>query len=167
MSREDSTKHLGLIADSKLNFREHISAQIVKAKKGLALMKHLAKWVSAFVLELTYKMFVRPFLDFGDLIFHNQKTDMMDKLESIQYQAALIVSNCWYGTSQARLYEELGWESLAERRTFRRLAHYYKILSKKTPPYLKEHIKPLPQNSTNRYLNSIFPLLPEFMGNSQ
>jgi hypothetical protein len=67
-------------------------------------MKDLAKYVSAFVLEMTYKMFVRPFLDFGDLIFHNQKTDMMDKLESIQYQAALIVSNCWYGTSQARLY---------------------------------------------------------------
>ena len=82
---------------------------------------------------------------------------MMDRLESIQYQAALIVSNCWYGTSRERLYAELGWESLAERRTFRRLLHYYKILSDKTPPYLKEHIKPLPLNSTLRYRNSFFP----------
>ena len=49
VAKEDSTKHLGLIADSKLDFREHISAQIVKAKKGLALMKYIAKWVSAFV----------------------------------------------------------------------------------------------------------------------
>ena len=69
VAREHSTQHLGLIADSKLNFREHISAQIVKAKKGLALMKFLAKYVCAFVLEMMYKMFVRPFLDYGTSYF--------------------------------------------------------------------------------------------------
>ena len=102
-------------------------------------------------------MYVCPHLDYGDLIYHNQQTDMMAKLESIQYQTALIVSNCWKGTSQLRLYKELGWESLSERRKFRRLSLYYKILNDKTPVYLKQHIKPLKENSTNRYSNSFFP----------
>ena len=59
--------------------------------------------------------------------------------------------------SQMKLYKELVWESLSERRKFRRLTLYYKILNDKTPPYLKYHIKPLKENSTNRYLNSYFP----------
>ena len=65
-------------------------------------------------------MYVRPILDYGDVIFHDQLADMMNFLESIQYQAGLIVTNCWKGTSKDKLYNELGWESLAQRRIFRR-----------------------------------------------
>ena len=120
-------------------------------------MKFLSNKVSPTVVEMTYKMYVCPHLDFGDLIYHNQMKDMMDKLESIQYQAALIVSNCWQGTSKFKLYNELGWETLSQRREFRRLSLYYKILNNKTPAYLKNHIQPPKQNATNRYSNSFFP----------
>ena len=49
--------------------------------------------------------------DYGDVIYHNQRADLMDLIECVQYKAALIVSGCWQGTSREILYEELGWES--------------------------------------------------------
>ena len=33
----------------------------------------------------------------------------MDLTECIQYNAALIFSGCWQGTSMAKLLAELGW----------------------------------------------------------
>ena len=32
--------------------------------------------------------------------FHNQRMDLMDLLERVQYKAALIVSGCWQGTGK-------------------------------------------------------------------
>ena len=52
-------------------------------------------------------MYVRPHLEYGDVIFHNQRMDLMDLIERIQYKAALIVSGCWQRTSREKLYDEL------------------------------------------------------------
>ena len=43
---------------------------------------------------------------------------MMKKLESVQYNAALIVSGCCKGTSMDKIYTELGCESLDDRRNY-------------------------------------------------
>ena len=90
-------------------------------------MKYLSKWVTSKVLDQTYKMSVRPHLEYGDIIFHDKILNMMDALERIQYQAGLIVSKCWRGTNREKLYDQLGWESLSDRRIFRRFCLYYKI----------------------------------------
>ena len=110
VSRETSTKHLGIILDDRLTFRKHILEAITKAKKGFALMEFLSKYVTPLVLDKTYKMYIRPHLDYGDVIYHNQRVDMMNSLESIQYQAGLIVTRCWKGTTKEKLYSELGWD---------------------------------------------------------
>ena len=36
-------------------------------------------------------------------------TNQMEKLESVQYSAALAVTGAWKGTSREKLYNELGW----------------------------------------------------------
>ena len=95
----------------------------------------------------------------------------MDLIERVQYKAALIVSGCWQGISRERLYEDLGWESLSDRRCARRLTIFYKINNGLAPPYLSNHI---PQRNeirvnlrnrvdstpfirTERYENSFYP----------
>ena len=37
-------------------------------------------------------MYIRPHLDYGDVIYHNRRADLMDLVERIQYKAALIVT---------------------------------------------------------------------------
>ena len=37
---------------------------------------------------MSYQMYVRPHLDFGDVIYHNQRANLMNLLEQVQYNAA-------------------------------------------------------------------------------
>ena len=138
--REDNTKHLGVYLDGGLTFPKHIREAVIKATKGVSLLKYLSKYVSRKVLDLSYKLYVRPHLDYGDVIFHNQRTDLMNLIEQVQYKAALIVSGCWQGTNCEKLYDELGWESLSERRWCHRMTMFYKILNGMSPSYLLDHI---------------------------
>ena len=119
----------------------------------------MSRHVSRDVLDTMYKMYIRPHLDYADVIYHGQNKKSMDLLESIQYQAARIVTGCWQGTSLDKLYNEIGWESLHERRRYRRLSLYYKINSNMTPNYLRSHINNTPLGHTNRYNQSFFPVL--------
>ena len=93
-------------------------------------------------------------LDFCDIIFHSPVISnefdssltlnyQMNALEQTQYQAALAVSGSWKGTNQNTIYEELGWETLDQRRMFRRLTQFYKIRNGLTPDYLKPPIPSL------------------------
>ena len=158
VARKASTKHLGIILDEKLSFREHILEAIEKAKKGLSLMKFLSNLVNRKTLILTYTMHVRPYLEYGDIIFHDSAGYLMDMLESIQYQAGLIATGCWRNTSREKLYKELGWESLSDRRNFRRLLTYHKILSHNAPAYLNQYVlNTAPHDSTDRYNRTFFP----------
>ena len=68
VSREGHTNHLGVYLDNQLNFSKHIRESILKATKGVSLLKYLSKYVSRRVLDLSYKLYVRPHLDYGDVI---------------------------------------------------------------------------------------------------
>ena len=96
----------------------------------------------------------------------------MEKVERIQYQAALAITGTWSGSSRSKTYEELGWEFLFDRRTGRRVLQIHKIFNNKSPSYLKEKLPPnprglfsgIPRNTfreilgqSNRYMNSFFP----------
>ena len=104
-------KHLGVVLDSRLDFKGHIREAILKARRGIGLLKYLSKYVSREVLVQTYKLYVRPHLDYGDIIYHKYDPDMRlnftQQLEQTQYKAALAVSGALKGTNRQRLYEEL------------------------------------------------------------
>ena len=145
-------KHLGMILDSKLNFYSHIREAIIKARRGIGIIRFSSKYVSRDVLDQIYKLYVRPHLDYSDIIYHKYdpefKLDFTKKLESTQYSAALAVTGAWRGTNTDRLYEELGWEILYYRRWYRRLCHFYKLRNDQRPFYLYSEI---PQERKHHY----------------
>ena len=126
--RKSEHKHLGMILDSKLDFQSHIKEAIQKARRGIGMIRYLSKYVSRDVLDQIYKLYVRPHLDYGDIIYHKYDPQMhlnfTQRLEQTQYCAALAVTGAWRGTSRERLYKELGWENLYHRRWYRRLCHF-------------------------------------------
>ena len=92
----------------------------------------------------------------------------MEKVESVQYQVALAIIGAWKCTSKLELYEELGWETLSNRRSSKRILQIHKIIDGKTPSYLKDKLRPnrYPFLTTvfrdikfnkDRYKKSIFP----------
>ena len=65
------------------------------------------------VLMTMYKAFVRPHLDYGDIIHDEAYNKTFDqKLESIQYNACLALSAAIRGSSRGTFYRELCLESL-------------------------------------------------------
>ena len=63
-------KHLGLILDSKLSVERHINEKIIKAKKGIGIIKYLSKFLPLRTLDQMYKALIRSHLDYCDIIYH-------------------------------------------------------------------------------------------------
>ena len=81
-----------------------------------------------------YKSFVRPHLNYGDVIYDQPNNSRLsDKIESVHYNAALAINGAIRGTSKEKLYQELGLESLKDGRWLRRMSYLYKIISTKIP----------------------------------
>ena len=130
-------KHLGLILDEKLNFKEHLKENISKAYKGIAVLRKLQNIIPRNYLLTIYKSFIRPHLDYSDIIYHQPNNgSFCQKIESIQYQAALAITGAIHGTSQTKLYKELGIKSMKLRQWFRRLCYFFKIQSSGLHQYL-------------------------------
>ena len=100
-------RHLGMILDSKLTFLSHIKEAIVKARRGIGIIRFLSKYVARDVLYQIYKLYVRPHLNYGAIIYHKYdpefKLDFTKRLESTQYSAALAVSGAWQGTNTDKI----------------------------------------------------------------
>ena len=78
----------------------------MKARREIGLLKYLSKYVSREVLDLTYELYVRPHLDYGDTIYHKCDPDMqlnvMQQVEQTQCKVPLAVSVAWMGTSRQK-----------------------------------------------------------------
>ena len=75
---------------------------------------------------------------------------LANKTESVQYKAALAITDAIRGTSIEKLYQELGFESLKNRKWLRRLCYLYKTVSTKQPAYLYDLILPFQRSSRNK-----------------
>ena len=64
------------------------------------------------------------------------KESFHQRIESIQYNAAIAIAVAIRGTSSEKLYQDLGLESLRSRRWLRKLCLFYKMYKNKSPSYL-------------------------------
>ena len=67
---------------------------------------------------------------------------ILQNLQSFQNNAAIAITGAIRGTSSAKLFQELGLESLKSRRWLRKLCLFYKIFHEKSPSYLFQLIPP-------------------------
>ena len=100
-----------------------------------------------------YYALSRSHFDYCDIIYHLPETihkpplgvslkSLMEKIEKVQYLAGLAITGAWKGTDRVKLYEELGWESLSDRRKYRRILQFHKIIDQATPSYLCSKLPP-------------------------
>ena len=131
---QDVHKHLGLLLDRELTFDHHLKEKISIANRGICLIRRLRMFHA-----ILYCAFVRrPHLDYADIIYDQPRNEnFTQNLESVQYNAALAITGCFRGTSREKLYNELGLESLYDRRWFRKLLFFYKIIHGLSPSTFK------------------------------
>ena len=149
-------KHLGLILDQNLIIKEHLKEKMAKTYKGIAVLRKLQNIIPINSILTIYKSLIRPHLDYHDIIYHQPNNgSFCQKTESIRYQAALAITGAINGTSQTKLYKELGIESMKLRQWFRRLCYFCKIQSSSFPQYLNDLIPKPSLSCTTPF--SLFP----------
>ena len=137
VAQTNSQKHLGMQLDRKLNFEEHLSKVESKVNKTIGIIQKLQNVLPRSALITIYKSFIRPHLDYGDLIYDKAFNESFHaKLESLQYNATLAITGAIRGSSSEKVYEELGLETLKSRRWYRKLSLLYKVLKNESPSYL-------------------------------
>ena len=142
-------KHLGMILDTKLDFSLHLKNVQNKVNKTIGLLRKLQDTLPRTSLITIFKSFIRPHLDYGDIIYDRAyNTSFHQNIESIQYNAALAITGAVRGTSREKLYQELGFESLQQRCWYRKLCCLYKIIKNQSPSYLFQLVP-----SPNRYFS--------------
>ena len=62
-------KHLGMILDTKLDFKEHLKYKLSKISKTIGFLRKFQKIVTRASLLTIYKSLIRPYLDYGDIIY--------------------------------------------------------------------------------------------------
>ena len=107
---------------------------LVKSSKKLNMLKGLKYKLDRCTLEILYLAHVRPILEYCDQYIDNCSILSSEKLESLQRDAARIVTGCKKGTSHNKLDLEVPWVSLETRRSHHRLSLYYKIVNNNPPP---------------------------------
>ena len=94
-----SQKHLGMYLDIKLNFQEHLNNVLSKVNKTIGLLRKLQAFLPCQYLVTVYKAFTRLHLDYGDIIYDQTYNESFhQKMESIQYNAALAITGAIRGT---------------------------------------------------------------------
>ena len=110
-------KHLGMDLNTKLDFSFYLKNVQNKVNKIIGLLHKLQNTLPRTSLITIFKSFIRPHLDYGDIMYDRAyNTSFHQNIESIQNTAALAITGAVRGTSREKLCQELGFESLQQRR---------------------------------------------------
>ena len=87
------------------------------------MLKKLSNYLPRQSLVILYETFIRPNSDYADIIYDNPNNiKICNKIESLQYNAALAITGAIGDSSKEKLYQELGFEYLSSSRWLRKLA---------------------------------------------
>ena len=99
-----------MILDIKLDFQEHLKKKLSKISKTIWSLRKLQKLLTRDPLLTIYKSFIRPHLDYSDIIYDEAYNSSFH--QKIQYNSAFAITGAIRRTSKENLYQELGLESL-------------------------------------------------------
>ena len=146
ISEVDSHKHLGLYFSNDCTWHQHINYITEKAWTRINIMRKLKFKLDRKALETIYTAFIRPLLEYGDVIWDNCSQYEKHELDKIQNEAARIATGATRLVSINALCKKIRWDSLEQRRKNHKLALFYKMTQNIAPLYLSSLV---PQSVSN------------------
>ncbi len=143
-------KHLGVTINNTLNWNTHVTNIACKASERLDTMSRLMYRLDRRTLETMYMSFIRPKLEYADIIWADLNENQSEQIELIQKRAGRIVSGAIKGTSRQVIYNELGWVPLEARREQHIVLFIHKVINGYTPVYL-QNVLPDPVKDRTTY----------------
>ena len=146
----DTHKHLGLYFSNDGHWHDQIQYIKDKAWGRINVMQKLKFKLDRKSFEIIYTAFIRPLLEYGDIVWDNCAQYEKDERENIQHEAARIATGATRLVSLNSLYNEIKWESLQKRRNDHKLSLLYKMKNNLTPDYLSS-LLPQRVGNASRY----------------
>ena len=112
----ESVSDLGIIMDSKLQFKDHILTRVKKANMMLGIIARNFKRLSDEVFISVYKALVRSQLEYGVQVWYPYRRGMIDAVERVQRRAKKLLTSCVGLPYEMRL-KKLKLPTLLYRRT--------------------------------------------------
>ena len=137
----DTHKHLGITFSNNGTWHEHIKDITKKAWTRINALRSLKFTLDRHSLETVYTSFIRPTLEYADVVWDNITQAEEEELEKIQTEALRIITGATRLVSIQNLYNESSFESLKSRRRQHKLVHFFKMKNcPSTPSYLSNLI---------------------------
>jgi hypothetical protein len=123
-----SAKYLGVTFSSDLRWNTHINNITSKANRTLGFIRRNLQINNQQLKTNAYNTLVRPQLEYASTVWDPHTTNNITNLEKIQRRAARYVTNRWRKRSSVGdMIDQLGWQTLQQRREQQRLTTMYKI----------------------------------------
>ena len=133
-------KHLGVFLSNDCSWHQHMVYLKEKAWCRINIMRKLKFKLDRKSLETIYIAFIRPLLEYADVIWDNCSQYEKDELEKVQIEAARISTGATKLISISNLYKEICWDKLQKRRDDHKRTLFYKMYNNLTPNYLSSLI---------------------------
>ena len=143
-----SHKHLGLFFSDDWSWHEHFDYMKSKAWFRINIMRKLKFKLDKKSLQIIYSFFIRPLLEYADVVWDNCMQNENKELEKIQNEAARIVTGFTKLVSIHSLLQETGWETLASRRKKHKFILFFKMQNGLSPDYLSSLLAPTVGSTT-------------------
>ena len=101
--------HLGVTLTQNLSWRPQVLKIHQKASKKLNMLKPLKLKLQRKTLDILYKSLVRSCLEYADIVWDGCCEADRDLLESLQYEAARLVTGALKGTERKNLLKLHGF----------------------------------------------------------
>ena len=131
-------KHLGVTLCHNLSWTSHIDSVISSASKSLNVLHKLMYSLDRKTLETIYLTYIRPKLEYSCPLWSDINQQDITRIEQCQIRAAQIVTGAKRRTNHNKLYDEVSWPKLEERRQCANLKLMHKIVHTHEPQYLYE-----------------------------
>ncbi len=105
----------------------HIDSVLHKAFTRLNGIRRIRMLVTRAIRETLYKALVLPIVEYGSVLIDNCSAFLKQRMERLHRNAAVIVTGAFKNTGYARLLNELGWDTLDDRRKLSRLCLFKKM----------------------------------------
>jgi hypothetical protein len=102
----ETYKHLGLTISEDGNWNEHVKNIMIKVSSRLSVIRTVKFKLKRSHLQTIYISFIRPIMEYGDIVWDNIPDNLRQSLESLQFEAARIVTDATKLTSKQLLYDE-------------------------------------------------------------
>ena len=117
LTRVTNYRYLGIEVDEALGWQSHVDTICKKVSAGIGALKRIRSLVPRQTLLKMYEALVAPYFDYCSEVWGCMGKGLCDRLGILQNGAGRIITFSDYNTRSADILQDLGWDTLEQRRS--------------------------------------------------